>query len=373
MKYRCEIRKDERGRAIPSLVKKGEVVSKLAVWQMPMRIGGAKTLMGGIGGVWTHEKHRNRGYASIVMEDACAWMRENDYDFSVLFGIPDFYHRWGFITTLSSGRVILETRTAEKAEPTCRVRAYHAADLPRAIRMYNDNNRSRTASIVRDETWTPWRKGLRWGVPPKLFSYTRAGKLAAVAAFDLAPDSVNCVDLSVADAGAFAGVVRHAAELAVERRVEKITFFRPPDGPFADFCRELGGCEITGTTPRCAGGMARIINQAQLFQKIAPELTRRLRASRLTVWSLSLDILTDLGATRLVVTTGRVAVGERTARRAKVTLRLPQDRLTQLLFGFQSIDFLLAHGFAKLSGNGRDVLNALFPRGTPYMAVPDHF
>ena len=385
MTYRCAILKDERGRTLPSLQKNGETISKLAIWRMPMRVGSAEVLMGGIGGVWTHEKHRHKGHASVVMEDACAWMRDNGYDVSILFGIPNFYHRWGFVVTLSSSRVFVPARVAEQCDATCRPRRYRDGDLAAAMAMFNANSASRTASQVRRVPgWVPWRKGVRWGVKPTLFSYMRHGKLVAVAGFDLSAEEVSCVDAAFADESAIAGVVRHAGALAVERRVEKITFWAPPDGALADFCREQGACEMTQNTPRCSGGMARIINQTQCLKKVAPEFARRLRASQFAKWSGKVDVVTNLGATRLVAAKGKVTIAPRKGR-ADVTLRCPQQRLTQLLFGFQSIDFMLAHKFARVSGSAfakatagrkpvaRDILATLFPRSTAYVAVPDHF
>ena len=67
--YRCEFTRDNRGRAVAALKPDGELLSKLAIWPFTMRIGAAHVRMGGIGGVSTPEKHRHKGYASVVMED----------------------------------------------------------------------------------------------------------------------------------------------------------------------------------------------------------------------------------------------------------------------------------------------------------------
>jgi predicted acetyltransferase len=353
-------------------MQKGERISGLAIWHMPMRIGGAGVLMGGIGGVWTHEKHRMKGLATVVMDDSVAWMDEHGFDISVLFGIPDFYWRWGFITTLGASSVAVPTRHAENVEKTCGVRKYRESDLDAAMKIYNEQNARRTASVIRRRPgWIPWRKSSHWGVPPLLFSFTDRGRLVGVAAYDsLRDNEVTCCDLA-AEPGAFGGVMRHAADLAIACRTERITFHVPPDHPFADFCREQG-CEARQTAGRVSGGMARIINQGRCLRKVAPELTRRLRESRLAKWSGKVDLATDLGTTRLEVDSGRVLVAPRKGK-AKVTLRCRQERLTQLLFGFQPVSFLLAHTVTKLKGDTAGVVDALFPKGHPFMSVVDHF
>jgi predicted acetyltransferase len=345
----------------------------MSVHGMPMRIGSVEVRMGGIGGVWTDKDHRKKGYASIVMSDGVAWMREQGYDLSVLFGIGDFYWRWGFITTLAAPFIEVKTRHAEAASRTCRARKYRDSDLGDYLRIYNRENRTRTASIVRRKSsWIALRKGLNWGQRPEAFVYTKARKPVGVAAYSLAADMVACVDLCARSPEAFGGVLRHAADLAIERRVEKIAFHIPVDCAFAEFCREQG-CEIAVNVPRVAGGMARIINQGQTFEKIAPELSRRLAASRLHAWNGTIAVKTDLDTTPLAVRRGKVSLAKGGGR-ASVTLACPQERLTQLLFGFQSVRFCLAHTKTQARGRGAaDVLAALFPRGEPFMWVPDHF
>ena len=373
MRLRCEPHPRSKRSAKLVLSVDGKDVSGLSVHAAPMRIGSAEVHMGGIGGVWTDRHHRRKGYASIVMSESIDWMRERGFDVSVLFGIPDFYYRWGFITTLSRPAVTVPTRYAETVKRTCRVRALRDADLAGYLRIYNRENAKRTASIVRRKSsWITLRMGLQWGEKPTAFACVKGGTLVGVAAYTLRPDMVACVDLCARTPEAYGGLLHHAAALAVERRVEKIAFHIPTDHAFADFCREQG-CAAEVNTPRCSGGMARIINQQQTFAKAAAALSERVAATHLATWSGTVDVATDLETTRLVVKRGKVSLGKPVGR-ARVKLRCPQERLTQLLFGFQSIAFLRAHGTAKLTGRGaEDVIDALFPKGEPFMWIPDHF
>ena len=166
------------------------------------------------------------------------------------------------------------------------------------------------------------------------------------------------------------GILRHATDLAVERRVEKISFRVPPDHPFTAFCREYG-CMVEERTSRNAEWMGRMLNQGQCLGRVAGELTRRLARSPFADWSGSLDIATDLDTTRLVLRRRRVSAGEGRGRVA-ATLRLPQGRLTQLLFGFHSAEFLLKHGGVRLRGAPVGLVDALFPPTHAHLWVPDH-
>ena len=67
---------------------------------LQMRIGAAQVRIGGIGGVSTDRNHRNKGYSRMCMEAAVDWMSSNGFDMSFLFGIRDFYDKYGYTTCM---------------------------------------------------------------------------------------------------------------------------------------------------------------------------------------------------------------------------------------------------------------------------------
>jgi predicted acetyltransferase len=73
----------------------GADVSGLSVVDQRVRVGSAGLKMAGIAGVWTVEDYRRQGYASRVMWSAIEEMKRRRYNVSILFGIEDFYHRYG--------------------------------------------------------------------------------------------------------------------------------------------------------------------------------------------------------------------------------------------------------------------------------------
>ena len=75
-------------------------VSRLWAPTFDMRIGSALVKMGGIAGVGTDEAHRMRGYSRLVLEESTRYFAETGHDVAVLFGIPDFYHRFGYAPVL---------------------------------------------------------------------------------------------------------------------------------------------------------------------------------------------------------------------------------------------------------------------------------
>ncbi|MEN6386757.1 MAG: GNAT family N-acetyltransferase [Phycisphaerales bacterium] len=76
----------------------GKVVSHAAIYERTVNTtNGLNLKIGCIGGVATLPEHRQKGYASIILEDCIKKMEKEDYDISLLWtGTPDFYRRLGW-------------------------------------------------------------------------------------------------------------------------------------------------------------------------------------------------------------------------------------------------------------------------------------
>ena len=109
----------------------GQQVSRVVIVPMLMRIGAAVVRMDGIGGVGTEEEFRNRGYSRRVMETAVEQMRRGDAALSTLFGIEDFYQKFGYETTGPEYTVVLPLAEACGANPLPSPRVAVPAPDPR--------------------------------------------------------------------------------------------------------------------------------------------------------------------------------------------------------------------------------------------------
>src|SRR5437868_6051335 len=76
----------------------GRSVSRIFIVPFTLRVGAATLQMDGIGGVETEKEHRRRGYSRRVLEATVEWMRQRDAALSMLYGIPDFYPKFGYAT-----------------------------------------------------------------------------------------------------------------------------------------------------------------------------------------------------------------------------------------------------------------------------------
>lgn len=365
-------KRDRRGYCI-ELVVDGEHVSGLWIVDLRMRIGSAAVRMGGIAGVHTAEKHRMKGYARRVMEYSIGFMRAKGYDVSILFGIEDFYHRWGFAPCLVGTRGATAVKNLPSDRPQdYKVRRLKKKDLPTLLRWYNRANRSRSGTVVRSpKTWVPFRIGSEYSVKPIVTTYVdRAARPAGYVSYNLKNDQMFVVEVGYRNCSLFPDMTRHLAQVARKAGAERIIWLLPFDEPFLMFLRDWG-CDVQCFYPRNGAGMGRILRQNVLFDKLAPELSWRLKRAG-SDFSGVCAIETEEERTLLGIGNGEV---ERITSETKpdVVLNLPERRLIQLVMGYRPFDLVCLDNAVRVRGRGAKVFATLFPPTEPFMWRSDHF
>lgn len=351
-----------------------QAVSWLWVIDYQMRIGTAQVRMAGIGGVGTKHEYRMKGYMRALYEDTVKYMVNQGYDVSMLFGIPNFYTKFGYAFCLPVYKQVVQTRVAEEARSDIQgvtVRPLEAGDMAAAVELYNRNNRERTCSIVRSkEHFKEFSKGTWWEVPADAIAFKdKAGQLLAYAALDRSQEEVNVVEAESADDRLFPTLLYEFARMAIDRRCGRICLFHPPDHPFAEFVQRYG-CKWKIERHKNGGGMMRILNLRSLFDRIRPELERRMGASTLRAGAGALALKTDIGTVTLAFDNGKLRLGDSSA---DLALQISQDRLVQLLVGHRSGRDVLNDPAVQATGDVLPWLDALLPAGHPYTWKADQF
>ena len=351
----------------------GEQVSHLFVIDYQMRIGTVTVSMAGIGGVHTEWKHRNKGYMRVLFEDTLTYMRAQGYDVSMLFGIRNFYDKFGYIACLPSYRVEIQTRDAERARESIGdhlVREMMPEDMPTVLSVYAQRNARRTCSVVRDlEQFTRFPKGTRWGTPVDAFVVEDQGQVGAYVVCDRWDEAVNVAEIESASDSLYPDILYHLAKQAIDKRCAKIGLFLPPDHGFAEYIARYG-CEWTINYPRNQHGMMRIIDQDSLMQKLQPVLQDRVTATDQHLADISIQ--TDLGTTALRIADAECTVVSEEPDTGP-TVRLPQGNLMQLVVGYRSARDVLNAPAVQAEPEAADLLSVLFPKDSPYIWHPDHF
>ena len=353
-------------------------VSRLWAPTFGLRIGSVVVKMGGVAGVGTDEAYQRRGYSRLVMEESTRYFTETGHDLAVLFGIPDFYHRFGYTPTLPVTTVTIKVQDAlpvipHRAREAYTVRPLEESDWDAVLALYADNNRTRTGTLVRPrETWTGYQHGTAWSVK-KTDTYVAIDDGNVVSGFvtlDAVEDACRVGDLGGRTAAVFTPLLATIAEQAQCRNVETFEIKLPPDHPFTLFCRRCGAV-VSTVYEHNRNGMARIIGLRSLAEKLAPLFTERLRGALPEATPGALELRTDIGSVTLEVTDGAVRVAD--AVSPTWIAALPQMRLTQLVFGFRGVEDIAQEDDVDIPADAVPLLHNLFPIGNPWMAMPDWF
>lgn len=317
-------------------MKSGETsLSRLTVIPYRQRIGSSWVTMGGIAGVGTPAEHRLQGYARELLARTVQWMADEGYHWSGLFGIPNFYHRFGYVSALPEHQLSIPTRDAEAAMLRHRIRPWQESDIPGTLAIYSEQNARRTGTVERVAgQWKGFRKAVQWGsIPAVDVAVDDAGAMQGYVVYVKYADGVEVGEVGARSSSAYESLLKHLAGLAVERRAGNISAQVPRDHPFARLCARLG-CSQTTTYPFSRAGMWRVLNQEALFAAISGELSARLAKAG---WQedCCLVIETELGRVHMQIDGAHIALAPRESHAYQgYRISTTQAALTQALMGF---------------------------------------
>jgi hypothetical protein len=392
----------------------GRRVSRVVMVPMLIRIGAAVVRVDGIGGVGTEEEFRNRGYSRRVMEMSVEQMRQGDAALSTLFGIQDFYQKFGYETTGPEYTVLVplaDDSAGRRSLPsTWRFRPLTADDMPAVMRLYHANTRRATGALVRhdggdDPTETErladvnpdarkiglraWNRLRTIAVDPGeddcRVLVDGSGRIAAYAWFganwwmgvrrrDL-PGAFHIAEAMARDTESADALLAACRTWAAEsgNDCESIALAIPPEGPVTWAAAYEGG-EMLATYTRGGEFMGRVLDVGRLLRQLRPELAARVRSSRLPLALRApgrLTFRTDEGEAAIVITEDDVVVND--GAHGGLVVELPQTALARLCLGAFDPADVLARLADKPVPEAADLLRLLFPRRMPHIYPMDGF
>jgi predicted N-acetyltransferase YhbS len=340
-----------------------EMVTHWGAWGYTIRVGSARLRVAGVGQVFTHGFHRKEGLMSRTVAAAIPRMRECGYDISILFGIPDYYHRFGYVPAWEPAAYVVETRWLPKEPPSRPVRQAPVRMTAEMDALYNRGSVRLACTAVRPaqricEPWVQGRSLYAWRDP--------RGRLEGHAVVQVEPGKVVLIDSS----GDPEEVLRFLARLARGAGATEVRF---PDQHWdSALARRLrtGFCRLELRFSRSGGPMIRTLNLASSLRTLCPEFSRLLRRSELGGWRGMLRIEDAWEAVTLAIGRGRVAVaGEKATRHV---LR-GGEYVAQFLIGTHGPEQVMADGRMKASGDAAALARVLFPARNPVLAPWDQY
>ena len=389
---------------------RGEHLSRTLVIPLLMRIGAAVVRMDGIGGVATPEEHRNRGYSRRVLEAAVDVMRAGDAVLTTLYGIPNYYPKFGYATCGPEYMVLLQ---GEDGPPPLlpegwAFRDFAVSDLPDVMALYEQNTLRATGAIMRrlDAEPSPGLAALVAGNanarkvserPWETLAQVETGtdndacRILLDASGDLAgyawlgrggwwvqsrerhePGSFHigeamARDWQAADA-MIAAVQLWAREATGANRPVELIF--PPEGLMAQAAAYAGGILVARYSWE-GEFMARVLDTARLIRQVQPELSERLRRARVGFVG-TLLIRTEEGESRLGIAPEGVSL-DPAPTGVDLVAELPQETLARLALGAFETSDLLARLPNRVPDESVTLLEVLFPRRFPHIHAMDRF
>ena len=341
------------------------VVTHWGVWDYRMRIGRCAVRVGGIGAVSTHGECRQRGLMFRTGQDSIQAMRRLGYDFTILFGIRGFYHRFGYVRAWPEQGFNMNTPDVEISTrgqaPT--MRRFGLMDREGVDRLYNRYHAGLTGTAIRPTYTTPkadfgGAKYHGWLWP----SGRRPGGFVVVCPRE---NALNLID----EAGEPEDVLAALGKLAAKHRCREIRMGLHADSALARLLRRLS-CRVEMHYFRDGGPMIRTINLPSALRKIAPELSRRLKSSTLAAWRGALLVADSRERAMLKIDRGRLAVGPpaKTAHAVR-----GGDEVARLLIGSAEPEEVVEAGRMRLSGDAAKLVRVLFPAQRPMLQSWDRF
>ena len=367
-------------------------ISRLWLSRFTLHIGVAQVEMDGVGGVGTDEAHRSKGHSRRVLEAAVEHMRQGDAALSMLYGIRDFYPKFGYATAGPDHIAVLTDLQRDSAlPPGWSIRALAVEDLPAVHALYALGTAGSTGAIVRDPGCAAWARldkaargakddacrvvangegavrGYIWRAPWCWYvrhalepEFKRALVIAEVMA-----DSPAAAD------AVLAACRRWAGEQPAGKKIREAALAFAPDGPIAAAAMRQDA-RLARNFSACGGSMARVLDVRRLLEALRPELMARLHTASAS-FTGSLSIQTDIGAATLRIARKRVAVVEGAARDAELTVSLPQYELARLALGAFPPEDVLARLPEPPEADAARILCALFPLRHAHMHLPDRY
>lgn len=344
----------------------GRIVGALRLTTETLQIGEARLKMGGIGWVTTVPEYRRRGVASRLLRETMAFMKAQRYHVSMLFGIPDFYQQFGYVTSLVEHSVSLDTIEALCCDNPFAVHQAKPGDIPAMLKLRQRCEGDFACSLIRNapHVKNKWARFSEW--------YVLRDDRGKVVAYFLVGRNNNtlCVEeASVEEFGLAPAVIAAAAKMAERESRARIRFLLPPQHDLSRYLQQFRAT-YEAQRDRNAGGMVAFVDVAETLESMIPEWESRIDGSPASDLRTELTLVRDRQYYRIRLNRGAVdiaAVGGRNK------LAVTNEELVHLVTGYRAIPDLLEMARTVITQDARLLASAIFPARHPFVWKFDRF
>jgi len=346
----------------------GELVSHFGVWDYQMRVGIDSIRTAGVGAVATNLEHRKRGYMKQTAEACCNGLKESDFGFSVLYGISDFYHRFGYVNAWNGSKITINKRDLPDPEGRVRLRKSDLATEQALDLVSNRTNAGLTGTAVH-----PTYRKNRY--PKKWTRYKwNASASPGYVVVDHSERTCSLVDCG----GDPAEIIAACIQLVKRRGCSDLRIADlHRNHPLLEELQRVSYRREESNNPS-GGAMIRITNLYYLLNHMRKTLTWRLRESSFSGWNGTIFI--QWGREYAVLSFERRGLRVLTDSAAKekgLNNKVHQiragDGLAQLFIGTADPYRIIERHKMHTSGEAKNLVGVLFPEQFPCLGRWDQF
>lgn len=361
------------------------------VVERQMHIGESHVVTGCIGGVVADPRYRMQGVATAMLTDAIAFATTRGHSLLLLDGIPNFYHRFGFVDIFDRTDHAIRIDTIPQEPPTgYTVQPATTRSAPILLDLYERHYCAYIGSFTRTLAQQQWRLQFTED-NPRLIALAPNGNPEGYLIPSRQANKSIAVEVGADTWPAALALLQHHARLvaASPEPSDHIWWPLPPDSttsylladhltlpavpPDMDPVRAWASRgETYALQP--AGWMARLATLRHLLQALAPELDRRWCRARVP-WVGPFTLVVGDEACALDVRDNGVSLLDNLPENVPVATITPQF-FTQLIFGYRPISYIasrMAHAERHIPVVLLPALEALFPPGHTWIPGTDSF
>lgn len=342
------------------------LVGHFGVYDITQRIGSGTVRVAGIGAVACHAEFRKQGIVRSLALESVGGLADSGYGVSLLYGIRNFYHRFGYVTGWPDYRWMVATcDLPENAAPgTAEVSDFEAlADLANAWH----------AGVSGTAIRPTWRGNPRTSQTG--YQWTdAAGALSGYIVCKKYDDALWVTD-AAGDPETVLAVTRAQASRQCCGRAEFIAF--PPASPYVRALQKRP-FTLTAIAEPDGGPMIRAVSLIAALRSLSSELLARLHA---IAWTAPISLILDDGREQARI---RVDPSAAAGEAVQVTpagapgdsgthtpVLEAGDSAVRLLYGTHAVDNLVSEGLASGSAAALAAARLLFPVCSPSLTAFD--
>jgi predicted N-acetyltransferase YhbS len=340
----------------------GKIITHWGVWGHEMRIGSSIVRVGGIGVVATDFDFRKKGLMAKTANASIEAMRPAGYDMTILFGIDDFYHKFGYTRAWAETSYIVKTSDLPKEKPILPIHKFPVKQRDDLNELYNHENANFTGTAVKPTY-------IRNPFLPKTEGYLWKNKQGKPSGYVITWEWDGRIYINE-PVGDVEQILRCVGMVVRKREYKEARFV----GMHYDsgLCKTLRRrtCRAETSYKKCGEAMIRTLNLESTLRKISGELSNRLKNSCCADWNGVLLISDSREKACLKIVRDKVSVISQIETKHSIR---GGDEIAQLLIGTDESEEVIEAGKIKLTGDAKSLMKILFPNQHPNLGAWDRY